>query len=426
MPKHYLNPFRKGVHRGGTPYSSAIRTPPSASRHREDEFRPFDPTPGQIQAFHEQYEAALAAGQIVTYSLEKKCLVEWFRPVTYNNQGIVLPVCPHLSNPFQLREECTMKCKKSQNHWVFCCPSHGCEFIMIVPPVASAKVLLTEQELTDYVNSEEYMDGNVTDSGDEGFSVKYNTSGSMDWSPQTTSSASSIGQVSSYLTHLSPSSSLDSISSMPTGSVNSSPTRPHPSPHKSDGRAVAYFSVLVAETRGSPNHTFVLNIYNNHEAGLYKTHPEKHPIHQSPLAAMLLPYHPAVSIRRIADCMQHMTTPTGLIIRQFTSTTGIPYITFLHLQKDNYPCLACICMYSLMGHQQHRHRSGRCTNNVDLPMIEEQDPPLDEVPFLKFRSYPADARIPHSISDKAHRNEGGECQDIGQGQTSSILKGKGH
>ncbi|KAJ6612779.1 hypothetical protein B0H10DRAFT_1952031 [Mycena sp. CBHHK59/15] len=144
--------------------------------------------PQQIQAFHEQYEAALATGQIVTYSLEKKCLVEWFRPVTYNHQGtmgqlpasrfnctpsIVLPVCPHLSNPFRLREECTMKCKKSQNHWVFCCSSHDCKFI-----ITSAKVLLTEQALTDYVNSEEYMDGDITDSGDEGFSVKYNMSGS--------------------------------------------------------------------------------------------------------------------------------------------------------------------------------------------------------------------------------------------------------
>ncbi|KAJ6598001.1 hypothetical protein B0H10DRAFT_1959499 [Mycena sp. CBHHK59/15] len=165
---------------------------------------------------------------------------------------------------------------------------------VIVPPVASAKVLLTEQELTDYVNSEEYMDGDVTDSSDEGFSVKYNTSGSLGWSPQTTSSASSIGQVSSYSTNLSPSSSLDSISSMPTGSVNSSPTRQRPSPHKSDGRAVAYFSALVAEMRGSPNHTFVLNIYNNHKARLYKTHPEQHPVHQSPLSDMLLPYHPAL------------------------------------------------------------------------------------------------------------------------------------
>ncbi|KAJ6611522.1 hypothetical protein B0H10DRAFT_1953050 [Mycena sp. CBHHK59/15] len=171
MPKHYLNPFQKGVHHGGTPYSSAIHTPPSASRRREDEFRPFDLPPGQIQAFHEQYEAALAAGQIVTYSLEKSALS--------SGSGIVLPVCPHLSNPFQLREECTMKHKKSQNHWVFCCPSHGCKFIMIVPPVASAEVLLTEQELTDYMNSEEYMDGDVTDRGDEGFSVKYNTSGSI-------------------------------------------------------------------------------------------------------------------------------------------------------------------------------------------------------------------------------------------------------
>ncbi|KAJ6611917.1 hypothetical protein B0H10DRAFT_1952699 [Mycena sp. CBHHK59/15] len=482
MPKHYLNPFRKGVHRGGTPYCSAIHTPPSASRRREDEFRPFDPTPGQIQAFHEQYEAALAAGQIVTYSLEKKCLVKWFRPVTYNNQGamgqlpassfnctpgIVLPVCPHLSNPFRLREECTMKCKKSQNHWVFCCPSHG----LIVPPVASAKVLLTEQELTDYVNSEEYMDGDVTDSGDEGFSVKYNTSGSI------CTFISNSGLVAPDhiigLFHRPGIIVLDSfITIFLLGfyffyaywicQLFSNPAT---------SLSLQVRCALVAETRGSPNNTFVLNIYNNHEAGLYKTHPEQHPVHQSPLADMLLPYHPAVSICQIADCMQNMTTPTGLIIRQFTSTTGIPYITCLHLQKDNYPCLACNCMYPLMGHQQHRHRSGRCTNNVDLPMIEEQDPPLDEFPFLKFRSYPADAKIPspqeflntlvgrafvewHSKigvpqdvwaaiitayvrfqhcdlecsfeADKAHRNEGGECQDIGQEQTSSILKGKGH
>ncbi|KAJ6545126.1 hypothetical protein B0H10DRAFT_1969935 [Mycena sp. CBHHK59/15] len=321
MPKHYLNPFRKGVHHGGTPYSSAIRTPPSASRCREDKFCPFNPTPGQIQAFHEQYEAALAAGQIVTYSLEKKCLVEWF-----SLEGLSLTTTKVLWDNYLLRDSIAHRFLKNSP--------------VIVPPVASAKVLLTEQELTDYVNSEEYMDGDVIDSGDEGFSVKYNTSGSsvflfyftsyMDWSPQTTSSASSIGQVSSYLTHLSPSSSLDSISSTPTGSVNSSPTQPRRSPRKSDGRAVAYFSALVAETRGSPNHTFVLNIYNNHEAGLYKTHPEQHPVHQSPLADMLLPYHPA---------------------------------------------------------------------HCDLV---------------------------HSFeADKAHRNEGGECQDIGQGQTSSILKGKG-
>ncbi|KAJ6624586.1 hypothetical protein B0H10DRAFT_1943179 [Mycena sp. CBHHK59/15] len=396
MPKHYLNFFRKASHR------------------REDEFRPFDPTPDQIQAFHEQYEAALTAGQIVTDSLEKKRLVEWFRPVTYNNQGAMgqLPARDLIACRVLF---CLARNPKIAGSSAAPPMAASSSFLknspVIVTPVASAKVLLTEQELTDYVNN-----GDVTDSSDEGFNVKYNMSGSMDWSPQTTSSASSIGQVSSYLTNLSPSSSLDSISSMPTGLVNSSPTRQRPSPRKSDGRAVAHFSVLVAETHGSPNHTFVLNIYNNHEAGLYKTHPEQHPVHQSPLADMLLPYHPA---------------------------------------KDNYPCLACNCMYSLMGHQQHRHRSGRCTNNVDPPMIEEQDPPLDEVPFLKFRSYPADARIPSpqeflntlvgrafvewhskmvslktfglqsSQPNKAHHNEGGECQDIGQGQTSSILKGKG-
>ncbi|KAJ7452867.1 hypothetical protein FB451DRAFT_1409163 [Mycena latifolia] len=452
-------------------------------RRAEVAATPYTPFP-QTVAYTHQYEQALAHGQLLT-GVQGIDFSLWYRPATTSaagamrqlpasrfdcTPGLSLPLCPHVSNTWRTVEECTMRCKKVQNRWVFRCPNHSCQVSMTIPPIASSKVLLSAKELQDWIESNDFIDGDVTESGDEDYMVE-----SGDWtsSPQKTASTSSADEVASYLTSsisssslFGPSPSSSSFSSLPpSSSPFSSPTKV--SPQRATGSAQAYFTPLVAEKRGRPDHTFIMGVLNEEEAGYYKKHPEKHDLQKTPLVEFLLPYHPAASARRLADLMINMTSPTGRIISQFTSTEGVPYITLLRLKQENLLRSGCSCMYSIQGYHQHRS-FGRCTGNVDLPFIPERYPSIEDTPFLHFRSYPAGVDIPpareflnttigrafvewhgkigvpqdvwYTITtgyvvcdkcelvrsyeaDRAHRNDYMECQDIGQGCTSAIVKG---
>ncbi|KAJ7506795.1 hypothetical protein B0H11DRAFT_1972823 [Mycena galericulata] len=485
MPKdtrYFLNLYRRRNRAANTPYNNV--TPPSADRRRDDTFHAFDPSPEQLKAYAQQYEAALASGNLLTARPGLPGLVDWFRPVTTSSTGAMrqlpasrfdctpglsLPLCPHVSNSWRTIDDCTMKCKRSNNRWVFQCPSHNCEFIMTIPPIAPANVLLTEDELKEWIASDEFVDGDVTDSGDEDYSMEYNA----DWSdPKKIASASSMEEVASYLTSSPSSSSLSSFPSSSSSSISSSspfPSPTRPSPRRATHAAVPYFSQAVADRRGKPNHSLILRVLNEQEDGYFKKHPEMHDLQVDPIPECLLPYHPSSSVGRLADLMINMTTPTGQIIRQLTSTEGILWITFLRLMQENLHCAGCNCMYSIQGYHQHRSY-GRCTGSVNLPAIPECYPALEDVPFLHFRSYPTDVPIPPSQEfltttmgrafvewngrlgvpqdvwaiittgfvrcdkcdlvrsfegDRAHRDARKRCMDVGQGQTSAIVKGKG-
>lgn len=145
---------------------------------------------------------------------------------------------------------------------------------------------------------------------------------------------------------------------------------------------------------------------------IFIEHPEKHELRKTPIPESLLRYQPSTSRTRLADLMQNMTSPVGRIISEFTSTAGIPRTTFLLLLKESILCAGCKCMYSIHGYHQHRSY-GRCTGSVNLPLgashlVSSQfslrskphpvskclDPSPREVPFLRFRTYPAGVEIP--------------------------------
>jgi hypothetical protein len=104
----------------------------------------------------------------------------------------------------------------------------------------------------------------------------------------------------------------------------------------------------------------------------FKEHPEEHPAYMAMdrPPAILLPYHPDTSKRRLADNMQNMTLPHGQAVCDFMSTVGISKETLFKLCSHSLLCAGCSCWYSIEGYHQHRAlgRAGYvCTGSEDLP-----------------------------------------------------------
>ncbi|KAJ7910996.1 hypothetical protein B0H13DRAFT_2272198, partial [Mycena leptocephala] len=158
------------THRRYSPYTPSR---PSAvpTRPRENELRAHDPSPAVLQLCRDETAAARQAGKILTWSADAtgaSGMKDWYRPVEQCKQGslrllaasrfqftpgITLPRCPHAANGFRTIEETTQVCKRVSNRWVFGCPFHDCEFTTEIPPITSSQVLLTAEELTDYLNT---------------------------------------------------------------------------------------------------------------------------------------------------------------------------------------------------------------------------------------------------------------------------------
>ncbi|KAJ7441364.1 hypothetical protein B0H11DRAFT_1932969 [Mycena galericulata] len=365
---------------------------------RDNEIRVHDPTPGELRAFAAEMVDARQQGIILGYSLSEHKLVQWFRPTQVSKNGslrrlaasrfqstpgIQMPLCPHAANGFRTTEETSMVCKRANSRWAFQCTIQGCPIIMEIAPITSSQVLLTDQDLEDYLNQPDYIDGDGQDTEDEEFD-------SMDTSitdENSLSSSSSMEEVADYLSGQSRTSSSSSLSSTlsssspPTSNSGWSPNRMRP--RRSDGSLRPYYSPVVAEKRRNPEHSMIIEVQTGEANGTYEKKPEDHPAWGSSdnPHPILLPYHPNSSSRRIADMMQNMTSPYGQIIRHFMSTVGIPRISLFHL-----------CYH------QHRDR-GLCTGSVDLPKIPSRHPPLENVPFLQFRTYPANVEHPSGGQD---------------------------
>ncbi|KAJ7164378.1 hypothetical protein C8R46DRAFT_1278623 [Mycena filopes] len=430
MPMH-INPLTGRyhyVHRSSqsdvrhSPYSSSR---PSAvpTRQRGIELRAHDPAPAVLQRCHLEIVAARQAGKILTWSPAATGLTgldDWYRPVRTSKSGsmrllaasqfqfttgINLPRCPHAANPFRTIEETTQECKRIGNRWVFRTTSHECEFSTEIPPITSSQVLLTENELTDYLNTQDYLDldGDAHDTEDEEFDTSA-VIGSSDW--KTPIRASSEQRVAAYL---SSSPSWDSIASDPssspfprvlssTGSSSSSPTRPTPSPRRG-ADIKPYFSPIVSAQRSCPDYELITMMLELEDNGFYKMNPEEHPAYSAMTRtpAILLPYHPTTARGRLADKMHNMTLPYGRVICDFMSTVGISREALFHLCSQSLLCAGCACWYSIEGYHTHRALAATgyvCTGSQDLPMIPSRHPPMESVPSLRFRTYPSGATIP--------------------------------
>ncbi|KAJ6532443.1 hypothetical protein B0H19DRAFT_1383882 [Mycena capillaripes] len=475
-------------------YAPYTPSRPSAmpTRQRALELRAHDPSPAVLQLCHDEIAVAKQDGRILTWSPTAGGLTglsTWYRPVSTSKRGamrllaasrfeftpgIDLPRCPHAANPFRTIEETTQTCRRVGNRWVFRSLSHECEFTTEIPPITSSQVLLTEGELKDYLNTQDYIDGDAQDTDDEDFDMD-TVIGTSDW--RSSARGLSEEQVATYLSSSSNTSSLSSVGASSSlvplplpGSFSPSPAQPSRGP-----AARPYFSPMVAAKRRSPNYELIATMLEHEYNGFYKKHPEEHPAYKAMdrPPAILLPYHPDASKRRLADNMQNMTLPHGRVVCDFMSTVGISRETLFKLCSHSLLCAGCSCWYSIEGYHQHRALGAAgyvCTGSEYLSSIPSRHPPLENVPYLEFRTYPPGISVPIRVDflnttigrafvdwnsriglpqdvwtmittayvhcarcdllrcfdgDHAHRDANNVCQDIGQGQTSFLEKGKG-
>ncbi|KAJ7868111.1 hypothetical protein B0H13DRAFT_1897266 [Mycena leptocephala] len=119
--------------------------------------------PAVLQLCRDEIAAAKQDGKILTWSSTADGLTglsAWHRPVSTSKRGsmcllaasrfnftpgIDLPRCPHAANPFRTIEETTQTCRR----------------ILVlkaeIPPITSSQVLLTEEELKYYLNTQDYI-----------------------------------------------------------------------------------------------------------------------------------------------------------------------------------------------------------------------------------------------------------------------------
>ncbi|KAJ7829569.1 hypothetical protein B0H14DRAFT_2593923 [Mycena olivaceomarginata] len=403
-----------------TRYAPYTTSRPSAvsTRQRDNELRTHDPSPAILQLCSDEIAVAKQAGKILTWHEDATGLTgltEWYRPVETCKQGsvrrlaasrfqfapgIVMPRCPHAANGFRTIEETSQACTKISNRWVFRSPFHDCEFTTEIPPITSSQVILTAEELTDYLNTPDYIGepiyvlyGDAQDTDNEDFDQDAVVSTS-DWREEE--------RVATYLNSSSPSSSLSSVgasmaspaplppSSSLAGSSSSSPIRPTP---KQKGTAVRpYFSPISSAKHKSPNYELIATVLELDDSGFYQKHPEEYPAYNAMERppVVLLPYHPATSGARLADNMQNMTLPYGRVICYYMSTVGISRDALFNLCCQSLLCAGCACWYSIEGYHSHRVLGPTgyvCTGSEDLPMIPSRHPELQNIPQLHFRSY---------------------------------------
>ncbi|KAJ7025997.1 hypothetical protein C8F04DRAFT_1268590 [Mycena alexandri] len=192
--------------------------------------------------------------------------------------------------------------------------------------------------------------------------------------------------------------SSSSIDTTPSASLSigssSSLVQSFPRPRVSSGVAVAYFSPIIAERRATIDHALIGRLLENFASGFYRKHPEKHELRKTPIPESLLRYQPSTSRTRLADLMQNMTSPVGRIISEFTSTAGIPRTTFLLLLKESILYGRCTGSVNLPLGASHLVSSQFSLRSKPHPVSKCLDPSPREVPFLRFRTYPAGVEIP--------------------------------
>ncbi|KAJ6622046.1 hypothetical protein B0H10DRAFT_2344427 [Mycena sp. CBHHK59/15] len=253
------------THRQYSPYTPSH---PSAVpiHQRENELWAHDPSPTVLQLCRDEIAAARQASVCGCHGRQQvERLVQFARPIEQCKQGllrllaasrfqftpgIMLPRCPHAANGFRTIEETTQVCKR---------------------------VLLTAEELTDYLNTPDYIDGDAEDTDNEDFYLEA-VVGTSEWC--TPPQGSSEERVGTYLNNSSRMSSLNSIegsmsspSTLPSSSFlsdssSSSPVRPSPRPKGTSVRP--YFSPMVSAKRKSPNYVLIATVSELDDNGFYK------------------------------------------------------------------------------------------------------------------------------------------------------------
>ncbi|KAJ7837614.1 hypothetical protein B0H13DRAFT_2368093 [Mycena leptocephala] len=315
------------------------------TRQRVLELRAHDPSPAVLQLCRDEIAAAKQDGKILTWSPTADGLTGlsvWYRPVSTSKRGSMRLLAASRFNFTQaltclavrMLQIPSARSKKQRR----LAEGPYCSFFTLfrrfmvlkaeIPPITSSQVLLMEGELKDYLDTQDYIDGDAQDTEDEDFDMNA-VAGTSDWRPSTR--GLSEEQVATYLSSSSRTSSLSSVGSSsssgplpspacPSGSFSSSPARP------SLGHAARpYFSPMVAAKRSSPNYELIATMLEQDDNQFYKTPGGAPSLYgHGPTSRHSPAIPPDTSKRRLADNMQNMTLPHGRAVCDFMSTVDAP------------------------------------------------------------------------------------------------------
>ncbi|KAJ6626559.1 hypothetical protein B0H10DRAFT_2302456 [Mycena sp. CBHHK59/15] len=241
------------THRRYSPYTPSR---PSAVpiRQQENELRAHDPSPTVLQLCRDEIAAARQVSKILTWSADAtgvSGLKDWYSLLISVHSWDHATSLPPCRKRLWTIEETTQVCKR---------------------------VLLMAEELTDYLNTPDYIDGDAEDTDNEDFYLEA-VVGTSEW--RTPPRGSSEERVGTYLNNSSRTSSLNSIegsmsspSTLPSSSFlsdssSSSPVRPSLRPKGTSVRP--YFSPMVSAKRKSPNYVLIAMVSELDDNRFYKS-----------------------------------------------------------------------------------------------------------------------------------------------------------
>ncbi|KAJ7862996.1 hypothetical protein B0H13DRAFT_2282166 [Mycena leptocephala] len=203
---------------------------------------------------------------------------------------------------------------------------------------------LTEGELKDYLDTQDYIDSDAQDTEDEDFDMNADA-GTSDGHPPTR--GLSEEQVATQLARALPLFLSILLHVHLARGGTALPRSFRQTLFLRDGCREEKLTELRAHR----------NMLENEVNDFYKRHPEEHPAYMAMdrPPAILLPYHPDASKRRSQITCKH--------------------------DPSARPC----CLRS------HVHGS------EDLPSIPSRHPPLEDIPFLEFRTYPSGISVPTRV-----------------------------
>ncbi|KAG7093239.1 hypothetical protein E1B28_006925 [Marasmius oreades] len=372
---------------------------PYATRRRTRQTRAPDPTFNfesnvyqqdphgelQYQLLRSQREL-VTQGNIVTFRPEimswevldppmrllKSGVMKTVAPPSYEGSpGYEVPVCPDILNRWRTREECTMKVttvhKFGKTKYRYTGGHPGCVYGMDIPYDG----VQTLEPYEDENSEDEIADILLSIRTPDIFSTAhFNTC-------HTDSSSASSSRISDYFSLSSPgtNSSITQYSLNQRSSSSNSSNFGSSSPEKAQPLATKKTPFTIKEMAARKNYDMdlIANLRQCEEDEIFHGYPQLHPAWPGTVSKKvhprLKPYedmHPSILFMH----MDFHDTPSGRLIQDLNSITGVIPGAFRTLVETSRVCPACVCEYSSTAFMSHI-QEGHCMNSSSDDIVRQ-------------------------------------------------------
>ncbi|KAG7093158.1 hypothetical protein E1B28_009440 [Marasmius oreades] len=288
----------------------------------------------------------------------KSGVMKTVAPPSYEGSpGYEVPVCPDILNEWRTREECKMKVtaihKFGKTRYRYTGGHPHCVYGMDIPYDGVQTI-------------EPYEDENSEDEIDVLSTAHFNMS-------RSSASSASSSRISNFFS--SPSSATNSPITQysPHQGSSSDSSTFGTSPKKSHAPSRKNFTIEEMESRKNYDMELMVHLRQCEDDETFIGYPHLHPAWPGTVSSQLHPrlklyddMHPSILFMH----MDFHTTPSGHIVQDLNSITGVIPGAFRTLVETSRVCPSCVCEYSSVAFMSHI-QEGRCLNSFSDNIVRQ-------------------------------------------------------